>query len=58
MSVRALRFAFAFACTVGLWAGCVEQSPDVPSEDAEPFRPGVRVLASWHETAPRVLASG
>lgn len=31
---------------------------DVPSEDAEPFRPGVRVLASWHEAAPRVLASG
>ena len=29
MSVRALRFAYAFA----LVAGCVEQSPDVPSED-------------------------
>jgi putative spermidine/putrescine transport system ATP-binding protein len=31
-----------------LWA-------DLASGDAEPFRPGVRVLASWHEASPRVL---
>jgi putative spermidine/putrescine transport system ATP-binding protein len=31
---------------------------DLPSEDAEAFRPGVRVLASWHEASPRVLSAG
>jgi putative spermidine/putrescine transport system ATP-binding protein len=28
---------------------------DMASEDAEAFRPGVRVLASWHDASPRVL---
>jgi len=31
---------------------------DLASEDAEAFRPGVRVLASWHEASPRVLSAG
>ena len=33
----------------GVWA-------DLPSEEAEAFKPGVRVLASWHDAAPRVMA--
>lgn len=32
----------------GLWA-------DLPSEQADRFKPGSRVLASWDETAPRVM---
>ena len=34
----------------GLWA-------DLPSEQADEFRPGRKVTASWHEAAPRVMAS-
>jgi len=30
---------------------------DLASVDAEAFRPGVRVLASWHEASPRVLSA-
>jgi len=30
-------------------------SADVPSEDAEAFKPGVRVLASWSSNSPRVM---
>jgi putative spermidine/putrescine transport system ATP-binding protein len=33
----------------GIWA-------DLPSEQAEAFKPGSRVLASWDEDSPRVMA--
>jgi hypothetical protein len=32
----------------GIWA-------DLPSEQADAFKPGSRVLARWDEAAPRVL---
>ena len=35
--------------STGIWA-------DLPSEQADAFRPGSRVLASWDEASPRVMA--
>jgi putative spermidine/putrescine transport system ATP-binding protein len=49
-SLTRLRLKFLDGATEAgaVWA-------DVASEDAEAFRPGIRVLASWHEASPRVL---
>jgi hypothetical protein len=43
-----LRFLDAPADASAVWA-------DLASEDADSFRPGAKVLASWHEGSPRVL---
>jgi hypothetical protein len=43
-----LRFLDGPSEVTAVWA-------DLASEEAEAFRPGARVLASWHEASPRVL---
>ena len=47
-SLTRVRVALHDSDEVGLWA-------DLPSEHAEAFKPGSRVLARWDAASPRVM---
>jgi putative spermidine/putrescine transport system ATP-binding protein len=49
-SLTRMRLRLADALEHGIWA-------DLPSEEAERFKPGTPVWASWHDASPRVMAA-